>query len=296
MGLYQEGEESMRANSVVILVVAIVLGGIAAFLARSWLLSRTQVTATSETIVAAAKHMTFGTPLSDDNVKEIPWAAKTLPPGSFSSKQALFKDGRRVTLGIIEPNEPILSSKITGPGQRASLSTVLASDKRAITIRVDDVRGVAGFILPNDRVDVVLIRSESSSQGRKDFSDLLLQDVKVIAVDQITSEQKDRPVVAKAVTLEVTPYQAQKISLATNIGHLSLILRKAGASDVVANRRVTETDLIEGEAAARRVVAPQGRAPAANRPPPVPVKSRFDTTVSIVRNLKTEDYKVIKER
>ena len=256
----------MRPNSIIILVIAIVMGGIAAFLARNWLLSRTQVTATTTTIVAAAKQLPFGTPLTDDNVEEMPWAAKVIPAGSFTSKQALFKEGRRITLAALQQNEPILNSKITGPGERASLSTLLDPDKRAITIRVDDVRGVAGFILPNDRVDVVLIRSVSdSSAGRKDYSDLLLQDIKVIAVDQISSEQKDRPTVAKAVTLEVTPFQAQKISLATNVGHLSLILRKAGDSNVVADRRVTESDLSASGAVERNVVSP---APAAPHPHP----------------------------
>ena len=162
----------------------------------------------------------------------------------------MFKDGGRIALATIQQNEPILSTKITGPGQRATLSTLLDKDKRAITIRVDDVRGVAGFILPNDRVDVVLIRTASDSSGQRQ-SDLLLQDVKVIAIDQIASEQKDNAVVAKAVTLEVTPYEAQKISLATNVGSLSLILRKAGDANVVANSRVTETDLSENAPAKR---------------------------------------------
>ena len=216
----------------------------------------------------------------------MPWAAKSVPEGSFASKQALFKDGRRITLATIQQNEPILSSKITGPGQRASLSTLLDSDKRAITIRVDDVRGVAGFVLPNDRVDVVLIRAASDSSGHRQ-SDLLLQDIKVIAVDQLSSEQKDRPVVAKAVTLEVTPFQAQKISLATSVGSLSLILRKAGDSNVVADRRVTESDLSEAEARP----APQApQAPAKAQPAPVPVYS--GATVTIIRNLKGQEYKV----
>ena len=241
----------MRTNSVLILVVAIVLGGIAAFLARGFLLSRTQV-ATSQTIVVAADHLSFGTVLTESNVIETPWGAPTLPTGAFSSKQAMFKEGRRTTLATMEKDEPILNSKITGPGQRASLSTLIGQDKRAITIRVDDVRGVAGFILPNDRVDVVLIRSQSDAAGRKDFSDLLLQDVKVIAVDQVSTEQKDRAVVAKAVTLEVTPQQAQKISLASDVGHLSLILRKAGDSETVTNQRITESDLSAGEGLARR--------------------------------------------
>src|SRR5690348_7616442 len=222
----------MRVNSILVLVIAVLLGGTAAFLARNWLLSRTQVANTTTTIVVAAKQLPFGTQLTDDTVQEIPWAASVLPAGSFTSKQALFKDGRRVALATIQHSEPILSTKITGPGERASLSTLLEKDSRAITIRVDDVRGVAGFILPNDRVDVVLIRNATDASGSRQ-SDLLLQDVKVIAIDQIASQQKDNPTVAKAVTLEVTPYEAQKISLATNVGNLSLILRKAGDANLV---------------------------------------------------------------
>src|SRR6266702_3258628 len=163
----------MRRNSVLILVIAILMGGIAAFLARNWLLSRTQVVAnTTTTIIVAARQLPFGTQLTNDSVQEIPWAAAVRPEGSFASKEALFKEGRRISLATIQQNEPVLSSKITGPGERASLSTVLDKDKRAITVRVDDVRGVAGFILPNDRVDVVLIRAASDNAGSRQ-SDLL---------------------------------------------------------------------------------------------------------------------------
>jgi pilus assembly protein CpaB len=291
----------MRANSVLILIVAIVMGGIAAFLARNWMLSRTQVsTAANATIMAASKAIPFGTPLGDDNVREIPWAAGAIPEGSFPSKEALFKEGRRIALSVIQPNEPILKSRITGPGERASLSTLLSKDMRAITIRVDDVRGVAGFIFPNDRVDVVLNRTvPNSSSGRREVSDLLLQDVKVIAVDQISSEQKEKATIAKAVTLEVTPFQAQKISLATTVGSLSLILRKAGDSNVVADRRVTEADLNASEAAMRVVPPPPPPAPKASavsvapkkvEPPPIVLSP--DMIVSVERNFRSEDYKV----
>lgn len=279
----------MRTYSVIILLVALVMGLLAAFLARNWLLSRTQqTTEATATIVVASKQLPFGTALADDNVEEVPWAAKVFPDGAFQSKEALFKAGRRIALTAIQQAEPILNSKITGPGERASLSTLLDKDKRAITIRVDDVRGVAGFVLPGDHVDVVLIRTESDSSGRKDYSDLLLQDVKVIAVDQIASEQKDRPTVAKAVTLEVTPQQAQKISLAQDIGHLSLILRKAGDSNVVMNQRVTTADL--GEAAQRAVPVPVNPTPVQAAPALPP-----DATVWIIRDLKWQDYKVVRE-
>src|SRR5207244_10902144 len=105
------------------------MGGIAAFLARSWLLSRTQATTVGGTVVAAATELPFGTTLTENNVIEIPWAAKTVPAGAFASKQVLLKEGRRVTLATIEPNEPILNSRVTGPGQRASLSTLLDPEK-----------------------------------------------------------------------------------------------------------------------------------------------------------------------
>jgi pilus assembly protein CpaB len=280
----------MRTNSLIILVVAILMGGAAAFLARNFLLSRTQEVATGKTIVVAARPLPYGTPLADDTVQEVPWAAPALPSGAFSSIQDLSKDGRRTTVASIAQGEPVLSSKVTGPGQRASLSTMIDKNMRAITIRVDDVRGVAGFILPGDRVDVVLIRSESDSSGRKDYSDLLLQDVKVIAVDQISAEQKDRPTVAKAVTLQVTPEQAQKISLATDVGHLSLILRKAGDANVVENRRVNASDLIEGAERAAPAPAPANATPVKTEP--VRVQLPQYITVTVERSFKSEDYKV----
>jgi pilus assembly protein CpaB len=278
-------------NSILMLVVAILLGGVAALLADNWLVSRTQVATTTTTIVIAARPLPFGTPLTKDSIQEIPWAASVVPVGSFTSKEALFKDGRRMALATIQENEPILTAEITGPGERAPLSTLLDKDKRAITVRVDDVRGVAGFILPNDRVDVVLIRGATDGSGSRQ-SDLLLQDVKVIAVDQIAAQQKDNPVVAKAVTLEVTPYEAQKISLATSIGSLSLILRKAGDANLVANSRVTEIDLSD---------EPRRAPPPAPAPTPVKIESPppppppTDATVTIIRNLKGMDYKVMKE-
>jgi pilus assembly protein CpaB len=242
----------MRTNNTLILVAALVLGGIAAFLARNWLISQTQASHDDKTtIVVASNALPFGTALTDSNVTEIPWGMRDLPDGAFASKQALLKGGKRATLASVARNEPILGSKITGPGQQASLSTTIEDGMRAVTVRVDDVRGVAGFILPNDHVDVVLIRSANNPSGRESYSDLLLQNVKVIAVDQVAAEQKEKPSVAKAVTLEVSPAQAQKIALATDVGTLSLILRQAGQGDVVQNDRITESDLGAADIARR---------------------------------------------
>jgi pilus assembly protein CpaB len=281
----------VRTSSIAILVVAIVMGGIAAFLARSWMQSQVQQGQSASTIVVAARPLNFGEPINAGDLAEIPWSASTLPEGAFPSSQALLKDGRRVALTAIGRNEPILRAKVTGPGQRASLSTTLENGMRAVTVRVDDVRGVAGFILPNDHVDVVLIRADTESARRQSYSELLLQNVKVLAIDQVASEQKESPTVAKAVTLEVTPVQAQKISLAIDVGHLSLVLRQPGEANTVSSGRVTEQDLGESE--------PIKPAPVTVSVAPAPVEAppprRDDTaTIAIIRDLRREEYKVLK--
>ena len=284
----------MRTNNVAILLLAVVLGGAAAFLARQWLEShvRNAVEEPRGTIVVAKSPLAFGAEVAADNVAEIPWAATSLPEGAFATKEDLLKDGRRVVLAGLDRNEPVLRSKITAPGQRGSLSTLLQEGKRAVTVRVDDVRGVAGFILPGDSVDIILIRAEEGSR-RENYSEILLQQVKVLAIDQLVSERQEQPTIAKAVTLEVTPEQAQKVLLATNIGKLSLILRQPGEKNSEAGRRVTERDLGEG---APKPMAPIAIAPAPQvEAPVVRASPRTTATIAIVRGMKREEYTVKQE-
>ena len=140
----------------------------------------------------------------------------------------MLNGGKRVALTAIEPNEPVLSSKITGPGQRATLSAMLRDGMKAVTVRVNDVDGVGGFVLPGDHVDVVLTRQIDKANAT---TEVVLQNVRVLAIDQIADERADKPSVAKAVTLEVDVVGAQKISLAASVGSLSLMLRKAGEAN-----------------------------------------------------------------
>jgi pilus assembly protein CpaB len=246
------------------------------------------------TIVVAATQLGLGKQLTEENLVEVPWATAKLPEGAFATKHDLLKDGRRAVLTALERNEPILKSKITGPGQAGTLSSLLEEGKRAVTVRVDDVRGVAGFIRPNDRVDVVLIRGEGGAAGGS-YSDIILQGVKVLAVDQLTGERTEQATVAKVVTLEVSPEDAQKIVLATNIGKLSLILRQAGAENSDASKRVTEGDL--------GLADPDKGKPAKGAAASLPgvlqqiiTPRRSDTaTVAVVRALKREEYSVMQE-
>ena len=240
----------MRASTIIMIAFAVVFGLLAVFVAQSWLNNQAEMRMASleankkpiatHMIVVASKSLRFGTELSKQTLREIAWPDNALPAGSFSSIAELVNSGRRVVLTAIEQNEPILNTKITGPGQRATLSAVIRDGFRAVTVRVNDVEGVGGFILPGDRVDVMLTRQVDKNSAS---TDVVLQNTRVLAIDQIADERSDKPAVVKAVTLEVDTVGAQKISLAATIGTLSLMLRKAGEADSGHTRRVTISDL-----------------------------------------------------
>ena len=235
----------MRAGTVIALLVALVFGSLAAYLSREFILNiATPQTPTTGTLVVAAQPLEFGANLTGDNLREIPWPGDPLE-GSFSSVADLLKEGRRLTLVSMQKNEPILASKITGPNQRATLSTLIDEGMRAVSVNVDEVRGVAGFILPGDRVDVVLTRNDRASVSADSVptADVLLQNVKVLAIDQLANERTEKPTIARAVTLELNLQQSQKVILAQGVGRLSLILRQAGEANNVDARRVTLADL-----------------------------------------------------
>jgi len=228
---------------------AVVFGLLAVFVAQSWLdsaaenrlrsLNAKNKPMTTRTIVVAAKPLRFGNELSAQNLREIPWPDTDLPNGSFG-KIADVLTGKRVVLTPLEVNEPVLGTKITGPGQRATLSSMLRDGLKAYTVRVNDVDGVAGFVLPGDRVDVALTRQVDKAFAT---TDIVLQNARVLAVDQVADERTEKPSVAKAVTLEVDVVGAQKLSLSATIGSLSLVLRKAGDSTAEYTRRVSLRDL-----------------------------------------------------
>ncbi len=252
----------MRANTLIMIVLAGVFGVLAVVLVNIWLASQRSALAESsgvprDTVVVAAVALKFGDALTSDKLREIAWPAGAVPTGAFkTTKEALAGDGTRQALQMISANEPILASKITGPGQRATLSAVLGEGMKAVSIRVNDVLGVAGFVFPGDRVDVLLTRTVRDGDGAdKSFVDVLLQSMKVLAVDQVADESKDSPTVVKAVTLEASTKDAQKLTLAAGAGQLSLALRQAAASKGETTERITLSDLIgetPSEVAARQ--------------------------------------------
>ena len=240
----------MRASTIVMIGFAVLFGLLAVFVAQSWLNNQAEMRMknmeaqnkphATRTIVVAAKPLRFGTELTAALVREIPWSQDAVPTGAFISVSELLAGGRRVVLSAIEQNEPVLALKVTGAGQRATLSSLVADGMKAVTIRVNDVVGVGGFVLPGDRVDIVMTRQIDKTQAS---TEIVLQNARVLAIDQSADERSDKPSIAKAVTLEVATASAQKLWLASSVGSLSLLLRKAGETTAESTRRVTLSDL-----------------------------------------------------
>ena len=239
----------MRASTIVMTGFAIVFGVLAVFIARVWLNNQANQRAHNteqtqpvamQTIVVAKQPLRFGTELSAAMLQEVPWPSQSVPAGAFAKIGDVLKAGRRVVLTAIEPNEPVLALKITGAGERATLSALVHEGMKAVTIRVNDVDGVGGFVLPGDRVDVVMTRQLEKGSA---VSEVVLQNTRVLAIDQNADERAGKASVAKSVTLEVSTVQAQKVWLASSVGTLSLLLRKAGETTEAKTRKVTLKDL-----------------------------------------------------
>jgi pilus assembly protein CpaB len=250
----------VRSSTIIMIAVAAVFGLLAVFVAQSWLNSQAEARlksleaqkvkpAATSTLVVASRALRFGNELSVASLREMPWPIDAIPQGGFRSIQEMLGQGKRVVLTAIEANEPVLASKITGQGQRATLSAMIGDGHKAMTIRVNDVDGVAGFVLPGDRVDVMLSRQIDKGNA---VNDVVLKNAKVLAIDQLADERTDKPSVAKAVTLEVDIAGAQKLALSSQIGTLSLTLRRAGDSEPTASRPITLTDLFNSKAADER--------------------------------------------
>ena len=245
----------MRTSTFVMIGFAVLFGLLAVFQAQIWLNNQAderlksidaqrKAAPPARSIVVANKPLRFGDELTSAALREMPWPDNALPAGAFG-KIADLTSGKRVVLMPLDTNEAVLASKITGPGQRATLSAMLSDGMKAVTIRVNDVEGVAGFVLPGDRVDILLTRAGEKNNA---VNDVVIQDVRVLAVDQLADQKADKPSVVKAVTIEVDPTEGQKVALAATVGTLSLLLRKAGDAAAGDTRRVTIRDLMTAPA------------------------------------------------
>jgi pilus assembly protein CpaB len=229
--------------------VAILLGLFAVYLANVFLSRSEQRAETVPTgmtkIAVAAVPLDYGVELSPDKVKFVDYPVASLPAGSFSNFNQLVPAGkRRVVLRPMVMNEPILAAKLAGEGLGPSIAYLLPDGMRAASVRINDVSGVAGFIQPSDAVDVLITRTAPGTGNARQITDVLLQNIRVIAMDQNAKGADGKPVLARTATLEVTPTDAQKLALAQQVGQLSLVLRKPGVEqDIPGIQTVSSNDL-----------------------------------------------------
>ncbi|MDN5936557.1 MAG: Flp pilus assembly protein CpaB [Nitrosospira sp.] len=253
------------------------LAGLAAVVvAGKWVIERASVDAS--TVIIASRDIDVGTRLTPDLLQSTDWPRASTPPGSFQDAKRL--DSRVVKVNLVR-GEPLLESKLAPEGAMGGLSGVIAEGKRAITVRVNDVVGVAGFALPGNKVDILVNTKDESD---KPISKIVLEQILVLAVAQDLGRDETKAKVVNAVTLEVTPEQAEKLDLARSVGTLSLALRNQidkspGTTDGVRTRDLLRLRAETGTA------FPSRSKPAAPKP-----------TVEIIRGIhKTEAKLAAKE-
>jgi pilus assembly protein CpaB len=258
----------MRISNITMLVAAFICATAAALLSRSWLqgqaggqraLATTQEAPRGRSIVVAARDLKYGDKLKPDMLRLMPWSGDTVPKGAFLTTEPLSQAGQeRIVTASIAENEPVLEGKLSSATQGA-MAARLAESMNAVTIRVNDVAGVAGFVQPDDRVDVFLTvgaRGDDSGKTNKPSVVVLLQNVRVLATDQAT-QRKTQASPPKAVTLEVNTEDAQKLVLAGTIGQLSLALRRLDGLADGDTRAIALEDLVSNNA---RTAAPSEKA------------------------------------
>ncbi|WP_343730532.1 Flp pilus assembly protein CpaB [Duganella sp.] len=203
-------------RALLMMALAIVFGLAAVALASRWLLRQTP--GASNKIVVAALDVNLGQRLTPEMLKLIDWPAETLPRGALRDGSKLA--GRVLKASVLR-DEPLSEAKLAPAGTLGGLSALIAEGKRAITVRVNDVVGVAGFALPGNFVDIIV----NTQSNERAISKIVLERILVLAVAQEVGRDETKPRVVNAVTLEVTPAQAENLDLARSVGTLSLVLR-----------------------------------------------------------------------
>ncbi|QUL38120.1 Flp pilus assembly protein CpaB [Erythrobacter sp. JK5] len=298
----------MRGRNLLIVGAAVFFGLIAVYLANAYFSgyeSRQEQTAQDQRmvrIVVASQDMEFGAPLTSTNTRLANWPSDSIPAGAFTSIEDATRGGR-VALRPIVAGEAVLANRVSGEGGRATLASVLPEELRAVSIPVNEVAGVGGFVRAGDVVDVMLTRQiPGEGAGTTDkMTTVVLENVLVLAVDQTANENETEPTIGKTATLQTDLYGSQKLALATQIGTLSMALRNVENQVVGSTRAVLPRDL-GGEGIyipARQRSAAISPQPVASAPrerstsasTPAPVRYR-GPSMTVVRGVESQDYRV----
>ncbi|MEM9011865.1 MAG: Flp pilus assembly protein CpaB [Pseudomonadota bacterium] len=199
-------------------------------------------------VAVATQDLRFGERLDPDDVEMVIWPKASLPENGFTALADLLGDDDddfRTVVRAMEPNEPILQSKVTNFGESAGMAARLGPGVRAFTIRVDLATGVSGFLTPGDRVDIYW----TGRAGRQPITRLILENVELIAIDQLSDTDQNRPIVARTVTLAVSPQRVGFLAQAQASGKLTLALRGAEDEDTMEETIEVDQMMIMGREA-----------------------------------------------
>jgi pilus assembly protein CpaB len=254
----------MSLRTLASLAVAVLLGLLAVILIRNVLASRSPHTATTATtpVVVAAGPIERGASLKPAQLKVVNYPTDAVPPGAFQNINQIAGANARTAMRSMTANEPVLAEKLSGSGGRGNLSSTLTPGMRAISVKSSEISGVGGFVMPGDRVDILVTRQVGEGDKPLSVTQVLAENSLVRGVDQTSDTNADKPVVAKAITVEVTPEQAQAISLAQSVGEITLALRQTSDTAPLAKKATTTSDLavypVRKAAAVRRMARPSG--------------------------------------
>ena len=241
------------------MLVGMVLSGFAVYMAKDYIsvyqaeldkerAARGQMVETVKVFIAK-KPLRYGQTLTNEDVRVVRWPVNAIPDGAFTDRKVLFPKGQevlRTVLRAMEKDEAIMAIKVTQPGEDAGVSSRLAKGMRAFAIKVDVASGVSGFLRPGDRVDVYWTGKQISDTGQNggNITRLIQSTVQIIAVDQIADEDRNRPTIARTITVQVTPQEVASLAQAQATGRLSLALVGADDTEAVASVEADSRDVL----------------------------------------------------
>ncbi|QTP58604.1 Flp pilus assembly protein CpaB [Billgrantia antri] len=237
--------------------VSLLMAGGAALIAMSWMQQQNREhdpLAEAGQVVVAALQIPFGSTVQASDLKMLRLPPESVPPGSFNDIENVVG---RVSNQVIYAGEILHEGRVAEHLGGSALAALLDPGKRAMSVRVDDVVGVAGFLLPGNRVDVVSTRQNGNRSSVE--SRTVLQNLKVLAVDQIASQERDGPVIVRAVTLEVDPTQAETLVKATQEGKVQLTLRNPLDTEEKPDLLAAQRELLDVEPPRERSSPPPQR-------------------------------------
>jgi len=218
--------------------LSILFGVVAVVFAANW--NSSARSSSTVKVVVAAKDIPLGARLDVSALKVVEWPEANALAGSFKEPSAL--EGRVVKATLVH-GEPVIEPKLAPRGASGGLAGSITEGRRAITVKVNEVVGVAGFALPGNYVDVLVNMKENQSQ-EKPISKIVLERILVLAIAQEATRDDTKPKVVNAVTLEVTPEQAERLDLARSVGTLSLVLRNQVDTQALATGGARPAELL----------------------------------------------------